>query len=104
MVNIINVLEMIRDYPGTILCLKADDLGHFADELISKSREKFLRERSQEESSNDKYFTADEVKKIYNISESTLYRLGKAGLLVPSMIGGQRRYSKVSLDNFAKSR
>lgn len=38
------------------------------------------------------------VKNLLSISESTLYRMAKAKILIPVFVGGQKRYRRSDLD------
>jgi len=99
--------NILRDYPNTIISLRAADLSLFARQLVVEVRQEFERDlevKSKEATGDINLFTAEEVKQILGISDSTLYRLGKSELLVPIWVGGQRRYTYDSLNRFLERR
>lgn len=40
----------------------------------------------------ERYYSANEVMKMLQISKTTLYRIQKKGDLIPAMVGSQRRF------------
>ena len=50
------------------------------------------------EEKKEEYFTPEMVKTLLSISESTLYRMAKAKILIPVFVGGQKRYRRSDLD------
>ena len=102
-----DIKNILTELPNTIVSLKAEDLGHFARQLVAEVRLEFKREqeeKSKETAEDINLLTAEEVKQILEISDSTLYRLGKSGHLVPIWVGGQRRYTYDSLNRFLEGR
>ena len=50
----------------------------------------------------ENYLTADTVKDVLQISETTLWRWAKAGYLLPVMIGGQKRYKQSDIEKMVE--
>lgn len=97
--SIIN--DVIREYPGTMFCIQAGELGHFSDQLIDRIREEFKRQQQiMANQKEEELLSPEKVMSIGHISRSTLYRLTKAGILVPVWIGGQRRYRQSDIQEF----
>ena len=64
-------------------------------ELLAEARQNFERERA---AIAEGYITPEMVKTLLRISESTLYRMAKAKILVTVFVGGQKRYRRSDLD------
>lgn len=98
----INIFELIREHPNTMLFVSAGDLGMFARQLLTSARQEFERQKEVEARSTEEFLTAEEVKAILGISDSTLYRFVKSGILRATWVGGQRRWRKHDLEMFLK--
>lgn len=95
----LDLFELLREFPEATLTVHAGDLGHFARELLAEARQDFERERAAiAEGKTEEYLTPEMVKTLLRISESTLYRMAKAKILVPVFVGGQKRYRRSDLD------
>ena len=74
-------------------------LEEVARELLAEARQDFERERAAiAEGKTEEYLTPEMVKTLLRISESTLYRMAKAKILIPVFVGGQKRYRRSDLD------
>ena len=91
----IYLFERLREFPEATQTVHAGDLGHFARELLAEARQNFERERA---AIAEGYITPEMVKTLLRISESTLYRMAKAKILVTVFVGGQKRYRRSDLD------
>ena len=98
----INILDVLRERPNTMLCVSAGDLSLFARQLLTSARQEYERRMEAEARSAEEFLSAEEVKAILGISNSTLYRFDKSGILRATWIGGQRRWRKHDLDTFLK--
>lgn len=96
----INILDLIREHPNTMLCVSAGDLSQFARQLLSSARQEFERQMEAEARSAEEFLTAEEVKTILGVSDSTLYRFNRSGILRVTWVGGQRRWRKHDIDTF----
>lgn len=95
----LDLFEILREFPETTLTVHAGDLGHFARELLAEARQDFERERAAiAEGKAEEYLTPEAVKNLLSISESTLYRMAKAKILILVFVGGQKRYRRSDLD------
>ena len=95
----LDLFELLREFPEANLTVHAGDLGHFARELLAEARQDFERERAAiAEEKKEEYFTPEMVKTLLSISESTLYRMAKAKILIPVFVGGQKRYRRSDID------
>ncbi len=95
----LDLFELLREFPEATLTVHAGDLGHFARELLAEARQDFERERAAiAEEKKEEYLTPEMVKTLLRISESTIYRMAKAKILVPVFVGGQKRYRRSDLD------
>ena len=95
----LDLFELLREFPEATLTVHAGDLGHFARELLAEARQDFERERAAiAEGKTEEYLTPEMVKTLLRISESTLYRMAKAKILVPVFVGGQKHYRRSDLD------
>ena len=95
----LDLFELLREFPEANLTVHAGDLGHFARELLAEARQDFERERAAiAEGKTEEYLTPEMVKTLLRISESTLYRMAKAKILVPVFVGGQKRYRRSDID------
>ena len=95
----LDLFEILREFPETTLTVHAGDLGHFARELLAEAHQDFERERAAiVEGKTEEYLTPEAVKNLLSISESTLYRMAKATILIPVFVGGQKRYRRSDLD------
>ena len=95
----LDLFERLREFPEATLTVHAGDLGHFARELLAEARQNFERERAAiAEGKTEEYLTPEMVKTLLRISESTLFRMAKAKILVTVFVGGQKRYRRSDLD------
>ena len=91
----LDLFERLREFPEATQTVHAGDLGHFARELLAEARQNFERERA---AIAEGYITPEMVKTLLRISESTLFRMAKAKILVTVFVGGQKRYRRSDLD------
>lgn len=95
----LDLFELLREFPEATLTVHAGDLGHFARELLAEARQDFERECAAiAEGKTEEYLTPEMVKTLLRISESTLYRMAKAKILIPVFVVGQKRYRRSDLD------
>ena len=95
----LDLFELLREFPEANLTVHAGDLGHFARELLAEARQDYERERAAiAEEKTEEFLTPEMVKTLLRISESTLYRMAKAKILIPVFVGGQKCYRRSDLD------
>ena len=87
-----SILEIINSGANVSLTITASDLL----EVINCAVTSTLREMEQL-AINDKteaYLTADEASEMLGVSKVTLWRWSKRGYLMPTEVGGLRKYRK----------
>lgn len=100
----VDVIELIKQCPGTTISISASDLGLFARKLVAVYRQEYERERAANNAdAKEVYRDPSDVKTMLNISESTLYRMAKTGILVPVYIAGQKRYRQSDIDRIVET-
>ena len=98
-------MELIKQCPGTIISVGAGELGVFTKQLVAESRREFERERAAVAAGKaENYLEPETVKTMLKISESTLYRMGKANILVPVWIAGQKRFRQSDIDKLVSAK
>jgi len=103
-----NLVSALQDDGANLFLVTAAQLKEFALNILeeAKAQNIFVQDNTTPaeketiiECESKDLLTAKEVCKKFNISEPTLWRWGKKGLLLPIMVGGRRRYSKTAVDN-----
>ena len=88
----LDLFELLREFPEATLTVHAR-------EPLAEARQDFERERAAiAEEKKEEFLTPEMVKTLLRISESTLYRMAKAKILIPVFVGGQKRYRRSDLD------
>ena len=95
-VEMINIVEIARECPGTIIAVRAEDLVEANNRLIDKVRSDLEKELAQRQGVT--YMTRDEVIEKLSVAPSTLWRWQKRGYLVPVKVGGENRYRSTDID------
>lgn len=94
--NMIDIITLAKECPGTILAVRADDLVEANNRLIDQVRNDLEREVAHK--NEVVYLTREMVLQKLNVVPSTLWRWQKRGYLVPVMVGGQNRYRSTDID------
>lgn len=92
----IDIINLAKQCPGTILAVRADDLVEANTRLIDQVRADLEREIANKQSVV--YLTREQVIAKLNIVPSTLWRWQKRGYLVPVKVGGENRYKSTDID------
>lgn len=92
----INIVEIARECPGTIIAVRAEDLVEANNRLIDKVRSDLEKELAQRQGVT--YLTRDEVIERLSVAPSTLWRWQKRGYLVPVKVGGENRYRSTDIN------
>ena len=99
--NYVDIMKLIRDYPDYPCIVRAKDLDHYSHQLVDGVREEMEKQMAKiMAEKREEYIIPDEVESTYHISRTTLYRLAKAGILVPVWVGGQRRFRRSELEAY----
>ncbi|MBQ0008596.1 MAG: helix-turn-helix domain-containing protein [bacterium] len=100
-----DLIALLQKVPTATVSLQLSDLNAFSRRLIAQTREEYEREiTGRLESRNEVYLSSDAVKQTLKISNTTLWRWAKAGMLVPVMVGGQKRYRQSDIDKLVELR
>jgi len=95
----LDLIALIQRVPTATVTLQLSDLNTFSRRLIAETRNEYEKEIADRIAArNEVYLTADTVKQTVKVSDSTLWRWAKAGMLVPVMVGGQKRYRQSDMD------
>ena len=98
MANIATMLQSSN--PTSLLLVSASDLAEFGRSLIAEAIENAKTIAPAKD--DEEYMTAREVEMTYHISDTTLWRWGKSGYLVPVKVGGINRYRKTDVEQVMK--
>jgi len=96
MKDMIDVLRLAKEAPGTIIAVPVNDLVEANNRLVEKVVADL--ERAVVERQETIYLTRDQVMAKLNIVPSTLWRWQKRGYLVPIKVGGENRYRSTDID------
>lgn len=95
----IDIYDLLEHHPGVTLSLSAAELGQFAKQLLADARREFERQNIVAADARAEILVEPEVvKSRLKISDSTLYRMSKAKILVPIWVAGQKRYRQSDID------
>ena len=101
----LDLVTLLERVPSATLTVQLSDLNTFSRRLIAETRNEFEQEIvGRIEARSDVFLTADTVKQTLQVSDSTLWRWAKAGMLVPVMVGGQKRYRQSDIDKLVELR
>lgn len=92
----IDLLQLAKEAPGTIVAVPVGDLIEANKRLVEKTVADL--ERSVAEKRETVYLTREQVIAKLNIVPSTLWRWNKRGYLVPIKVGGENRYRSTDID------
>ena len=94
--NMIDIVTLAKEAPGTIIAVQAGDLMEATNRLIDQVRADLEKELTARATA--KMLTKDTVMELLGVSSTTLWRWEKLGYLVPVMVGGQRRYKSWDIE------
>lgn len=86
----VNLIELAKACPDTIISVKVGDLIEANEALVAKTKEQL--EQIVTDQAAETYPSREKVAELLDVDKSTLWRWAKRGLLVPIEIGGKRRY------------
>ena len=98
----INLIEIAKEYPGTIISVSVGDLLRANRELIDNTLHDM--EQQLEVSHTETYLSATDVTKMLRINRSTLWRWAQSQYLVPIKIGGKIRYKRSDIDQIINAK
>lgn len=88
-----SILTSIESSPQTIVMVTAGDLCELIERLIESKTKK----EQPIEQQGDEFLSTREVKSLFGISTSTVWRWKQAGLISPVKIAGLLRYRKAEI-------
>lgn len=94
-----DLMSMLQSGSRFRIEVDSEDLLKFADALITKSaeqREKELTARKQSER-EEEWLTTEQVCKMCHCCTSTIWAWEKRGYLIPSKIGGRKRFAAADI-------
>lgn len=94
-----DLMSMLQSGSRFRIEVDSEDLLKFADALITKSaeqREKELTVRKQSER-EEEWLTTEQVCRMCHCCASTIWAWEKRGYLIPSKIGGRKRFAAVDI-------
>lgn len=101
--NNLDLITLLQRVPSATVTLQLSDLNTFSRRLITETRNEYEKEINDRLAARTEiYLTADTVKETVKVSDSTLWRWAKAGMLVPVMVGGQKRYRQSDIDRLVE--
>lgn len=101
--NNLDLITLLQRVPSATVTLQLSDLNTFSRRLIAETRNEYEKEINDRLAARTEiYLTADTVKDTVKVSDSTLWRWAKAGMLVPVMVGGQKRYRQSDIDRLVE--
>lgn len=98
----INLIEIAKEHPGTIISVSVGDLLRANRELIDNTLHDM--EQQLEVSHTETYLSATDVTKMLRINRSTLWRWAQSQYLVPIKIGGKIRYKRSDIDQIINAK
>ena len=84
-----NNLSAIESNPQTLVMLTAGDLCELVERLIEAKTKK-----EQPTEQGDEYLSSAQLKSLFGVTSSTIWRWKQAGLIRPVKFGGIMRYRK----------
>jgi predicted DNA-binding transcriptional regulator AlpA len=87
---------LIKEFPEVNITVNSKDLLEFAEIIATQTAEKILSNKTE------KVFTREEVIQRFKISNATLYRWTKYGLLKSNTIGQRVFYSESEIEKLIK--
>ena len=98
----VDLFELLKHRTDIMIVVGGSELSLYSRKLIADVKLEFEREQALKEAEKaETYVTAETVKTKFDISESTLYRLGRKHVLEPVFVAGQRRYRLSDLERLA---
>ena len=96
--------EIIKSGNNVMLVVSSGDLLRFADTIIQRVLENHANEETQQhkedEETEEKFLTTEEVKNIFGVCDSTLWSWHKHGLLCHRKFGRKNVYALSDIRRF----
>lgn len=97
-----DLTQLVKQVPGVMVTISAKDLIETQNRLIEHARREWETQKKDNEVSG--VMTREQVLRVLNVNQSTLWRWKKAGYLVPIQVGGQSRYKADDINAILEGR
>lgn len=91
-----DILQLAKEAPGTIIAVPVGDLVEANTRLVERAIADL--EQSIADRQTTVYYTREQVIALLNVDPSTLWRWNKRGYLIPIKVGGENRYCSKDID------
>lgn len=85
-----NLIELAKQCPDLVVSIKLHELVEANNLLIVEVKQQLEQTIADEKA--ETYPSREKVMEILDVSQATMWRWAKSGLLVPVNVGGKRRY------------
>lgn len=85
-----NLIELAKQCPDLVVSIKLHELVEANNLLIAEVKQQLEQTIADEKA--ETYPSREKVMEILDVSQATMWRWAKSGLLVPVNVGGKRRY------------
>ncbi len=85
-----NLIELAKQCPDLVVSIKLHELVEANNLLIAEVKQQLEQTIADEKA--ETYPSREKVMEILDVSQATMWRWAKSGLLVPINVGGKRRY------------
>lgn len=97
-----NLIEVAKQCPNLVVSIKLGDLVEANSILIADTKRAL--EQQITDANAETYPSRKKVMEMLDVSEPTLWRWAKDGLLVPINVGGKRRYRMSDVKRFMEGK
>ncbi len=92
-----NINELLNVNANVSVCVSLADLREFVGELVAEASAKPVE-------TEEKYLSVDEVSKLLNVSQNTLWRWNKSGYLCATKVGRTPMYKLSDVNNLRQGK
>lgn len=92
-----NISELSNLNANVSVCVSLADLREFVGELVAEASTKPVE-------TEEKYLSVDEVSKLLNVSQNTLWRWNKSGYLCATKVGRTPMYKLSDINNLRQGK
>ena len=85
-----DLITIAKQCPDLIVSIRLHDLGEANTLLIAEVKQQL--EQTITDANAETYPSREKVMQMLDVSQATMWRWAKSGLLVPINVGGKRRY------------
>ena len=97
------LLSLLQDGEASVkLEISGSDLLQFSDDLINKAKSELSEQ--MEQSRAEKYLTKEEVKKMFDVCDATLWHWNKKSYLKTIKVGNKVRYLQSDINKLLSNK